>query len=356
MVVNMDETRLTPIAQIGEFLAAGSQLGFSAHGGDTERCAHIGRVLRRFDHPRRTNYDRGVLLAYLRHTHLRKSTGYQARRMRLTKSCAVCNPIGVRKAPRPNGHAGWVRIDTLHQGDLDGLKRVDHITCVDAMSQWQAQACVQGISEAFLSPVLALVIAQFPFQIEGFHSNNGFEHINGRVARMREKPGGERLTTAALAARLQVSEAALYRHFASKAQLYERLIEFIEQSEFSLINQIADVDAPPGGKAARVVAVLLKFGERNPGMTRVMVGDALVLENKRLQQRMNLFLDKIEATLRRVLYQVETPRVSPTPSVDAQVQASLLTAFAVGRLQRFARSGFKRLPSEHMEACLAGML
>lgn len=179
------------------------------------------------------------------------------------------------------------------------------------------------------------------------------------LAAMLEQPGAERVTTAALAARLEVSEAALYRHFASKAQMFEALIEFIEHSIFALVNQItADpVDATESRRQAlRILTVLLQFGEKNPGMTRVMVGDALVFENERLQQRMNLFFDKIEATLRRVLYQVETPDVSQTPTVDAQVQASLLTAFAVGRLQRFARSGFKRLPSEHLDACLARVL
>jgi hypothetical protein len=80
-----------------------------------------------------------------------------------------------------------VRIDTVHQGDLDGVKGVYHITCVDAVSQWQVQACVQGISEAFLLPVLALVIEQFPFEIEGFHSDTGSEYINGRVAKLLEK-------------------------------------------------------------------------------------------------------------------------------------------------------------------------
>jgi transposase InsO family protein len=93
----------------------------------------------------------------------------------------------VRKAPRPNGRAGWVRIDSVHQGDLDGIKGVYHITCVDAVSQWQVQACVQGISEAFLLPVLAMVIEQFPFQIEGFHSDNGSEYINHKVAKLLEK-------------------------------------------------------------------------------------------------------------------------------------------------------------------------
>ena len=86
-----------------------------------------------------------------------------------------------------NGRAGYVRIDTVHQGDLDGIKGVYHITCVDAVSQWQVQVCVQGISEAYLLPVLLLVITQFPFEIEGFHSDNGSEYINGRVAAMLEK-------------------------------------------------------------------------------------------------------------------------------------------------------------------------
>ena len=121
------------------------------------------------------------------------------------------------------------------------------------------------------------------------------------LATMLEQPGSERITTASLASRLEVSEAALYRHFASKAQMFEGLIEFIEQSVFSLVNQITEREAAGVGQAARVVAMLLQFGERNPGMVRVMVGDALVFENERLQQRMNLFFDKIEASLRQAL-------------------------------------------------------
>jgi TetR/AcrR family transcriptional regulator len=176
------------------------------------------------------------------------------------------------------------------------------------------------------------------------------------LAAMLEQPGADRVTTAALAARLDVSEAALYRHFASKAQMFEGLIEFIENAVFSLINQIVERETEGAAQAARTVGMLLQFGERNPGMVRVMVGDALVNEHERLQQRMNLFFDKIEATLRQSLRQATDASGSATPSVDAQVQASLLMAFAVGRLQRFARSGFKRLPSEHLEASLARML
>ena len=175
------------------------------------------------------------------------------------------------------------------------------------------------------------------------------------LAAMLEQPGAERVTTAALAARLEVSEAALYRHFASKAQMFEALIEFIEHSIFALVNQItADpVDATESRRQAlRILTVLLQFGEKNPGMTRVMVGDALVFENERLQQRMNQFFDKIEASLRQCLRLAGGDGVSATPTVDETVQASVMAAFAMGRLQRFARSGFRRLPTEHLEASL----
>ncbi len=176
------------------------------------------------------------------------------------------------------------------------------------------------------------------------------------LAAMLEQPGSERITTAALAAHLGVSEAALYRHFASKAQMFEGLIEFIEQSVFSLVNQITEREPAGVSQAARVIGMLLTFGEKNPGMARVMVGDALVHENERLQQRMNLFFDKVEASLRQSLREGAGPSASATPGADAQVLASVLTAFAVGRLQRFARSGFRRLPSEHLEASLGRML
>ncbi len=118
---------------------------------------------------------------------LRKSAGYKARRVSFNKTHPVRNNIGVRKAPRPNGRAGFVRIDSVHQGDEDGIKGVYHITCVDAISQWQVEACVQGISEAFLLPVLELVMQQFPFVIEGFHSDNGSEYVNHKVAKLLEK-------------------------------------------------------------------------------------------------------------------------------------------------------------------------
>ena len=178
------------------------------------------------------------------------------------------------------------------------------------------------------------------------------------LAEMLQQPGAERVTTAALAARLAVSEAALYRHFASKAQMFEALIDFIESSVFGLINQIGEREPAGRARAARIVAMVLQFGEKNPGMARVMVGDALVFEHERLQQRMNQLFDKLEAALRQGLRDgaPQAAEGALTPDADAQVTASVLTAFVAGRLQRFARSGFRRLPSEQLDACIARML
>jgi TetR/AcrR family transcriptional regulator len=172
------------------------------------------------------------------------------------------------------------------------------------------------------------------------------------LATMLEQPAQERITTAALAARLDVSEAALYRHFASKAQMFEGLLEFIEQSVFTLINHIVareDLEGPPGlRKAAAIVTMLVQFAEKNPGMARVMVGDALVFESERLQQRMNQFFDKVEASLKQCLRDAAVP--------DAGVRAAVLSAFVVGRLQRYVRSGFRQRASDQLDASLALLL
>ena len=178
------------------------------------------------------------------------------------------------------------------------------------------------------------------------------------LASMLEQPGADRVTTAALSAKLGVSEAALYRHFASKAQMFEGLIEFVEQSVFALVRQVTDREAAGPVQLARIVALILQFAEKNPGMARVMTGDALVFENDRLQERMNLLFDKLESALKQSLRECarQEGAQSDTPTVDAQVQASLLVAFMMGRLQRFARSGFKRLPSENLQPSLARVL
>ena len=177
------------------------------------------------------------------------------------------------------------------------------------------------------------------------------------LAGMLEQPGAERITTSALAAKLEVSEAALYRHFASKAQMFEGLIDFIEQSVFTLVNQIVERETVHGVRVRKLVAMVLQFAEKNPGMTRVMAGDALVFENERLQERMNQFFDKLETSIKQSLREEAAVLDNATaPTLDAQVRASVVTAFMIGRLQRFSRSGFKRLPSEHLDASLALVL
>ena len=176
------------------------------------------------------------------------------------------------------------------------------------------------------------------------------------LALMLEQPGSERVTTASLAAKLGVSEAALYRHFASKAQMFEGLIEFIEESVYHLVSQIVAREGEGMQKAQRMVAMLLQFAEKNPGMVRVMVGDALLLENDRLHQRMNHFFDRIESSLRQVIRESSWAQASSTPTVATQQRASLWVSFLIGRMHRFVRSGFKRLPTEHLEASLAQLL
>ena len=176
------------------------------------------------------------------------------------------------------------------------------------------------------------------------------------LATMLEQPGAERVTTSALAAKLDVSEAALYRHFASKAQMFEGLIEFIEQSVFTLVNQISDREPEPAARTRKLVVMVLQFSEKNPGLTRLMAGDALVFENERLQERMNQFFDKLESTLKQSMRDAAAAAGDATPSVSARVKASLITAFMVGRIQRFSRSGFRRLPSEYLDASLTALL
>ena len=162
------------------------------------------------------------------------------------------------------------------------------------------------------------------------------------LAQMLEAPKWERITTAALAARLDVSEAALYRHFASKAQMFEGLIEFIEQSVFTLANKIVEDEAHGAAQAVKTVEMLLAFAEKNPGMVRVMTGDALVGEHERLHARMNQFYDRLEATLKQSL------RVAQ--DVDAAARAGALTRYAIGALHQYAKSGFSKKPVEAFAA------
>ncbi len=175
------------------------------------------------------------------------------------------------------------------------------------------------------------------------------------LATMLEDPKGEKVTTAALAERLSVSEAALYRHFASKAQMFEGLIEFIETTIFGLINDIAERE-PSGLKQARsTVLMLLDFSQTNRGMTRVLIGDALVNENERLQERMNQLFERIESSLKQSFRLAVSENELPA-EFDAAARAALIVAYVIGRWHRFAKSGFRKLPSDGVEAQLLALL
>ncbi|MBU6488024.1 MAG: nucleoid occlusion factor SlmA [Burkholderiales bacterium] len=193
-------------------------------------------------------------------------------------------------------------------------------------------------------------------------------HILHTLAAMLETPKSEKITTAALAARLGVSEAALYRQFASKAQMFEALIEFIEATFFGLINQIAEKE-PNGVLQARAIGMmLLNFAGKNPGMTRVLTGEALVGEHERLAERVAHMLERVEASVKQCLrialmeaHQAEsegqavrtTPVSGPLPAdYDPAVRANLLVSYVVGRWHRYARSGFTRAPAEYADAQL----
>ncbi|RKP58574.1 nucleoid occlusion factor SlmA [Pararobbsia silviterrae] len=173
------------------------------------------------------------------------------------------------------------------------------------------------------------------------------------LAAMLESPKSEKITTAALAARLVVSEAALYRHFASKAQMFEGLIEFIEQTVFGLINQITSREENGVLQVRAIVTMLLGFAEKNPGMTRVLTGEALVGEHERLNERINQTIDRIEASIRQCLKLAVSANDPTLPSdYDAPLRANLATTFVLGRWQRYAKTGFVKAPGDHADAMI----
>ena len=174
------------------------------------------------------------------------------------------------------------------------------------------------------------------------------------LAEMLEQPKGDKITTAALARKLEFSEAALYRHFASKAQMFEGLIEFIESSVFGLINQIAERQSDGLAQARDIVGMLLNFASQNPGMTRVLIGDALVNEDERLQLRMNQFYDRVELALKQALKIAASEGTAH--EADTAARASLLVSFVLGRWHRYAKSGFKLDPARNAQLDLALLL
>ncbi len=175
---------------------------------------------------------------------------------------------------------------------------------------------------------------------------NRKQQILETLAGMLQTPKGEKITTAALAARLDVSEAALYRHFANKAKMFEGLIEFIESALFGVINKITTDETDGLKQVQLMLQTMLKFAERNPGMSRVLIGDALVNEDDVLQARINQLIDRLEASVKQSLRIAEAQGNQLT---DAGIAANTMISFVVGRWHAFAKSGFKRKPSDNLE-------
>jgi TetR/AcrR family transcriptional regulator len=175
------------------------------------------------------------------------------------------------------------------------------------------------------------------------------------IAAMLENPAGEKITTAALAAKLDVSEAALYRHFPSKARMFEGLIEFVENSLFTVVGQIAAEEENGLKQVELMVAAALRFAAKNRGLARVMAGDALVHENPRLQARINQLFERLEASLKQALKIAVAQDALPADR-ECAAQADLLVCHLLGRLQRYVKSGFKDDPLALWPAQKAALL
>lgn len=169
------------------------------------------------------------------------------------------------------------------------------------------------------------------------------QEILEALARELESNPGSRITTARLAASLGVSEAALYRHFPSKARMFEGLIDFAEEGVFTRINQILEEDRQTRQRCARILYLLLAFAERNPGLVRVLLGDALTGEHERLHERINAFFERLQTQLRQVLREAQL-RKDVELRVTPEVGAELLVIHAEGRMHQFLRSRYRVSP------------
>ncbi|QFU77630.1 nucleoid occlusion factor SlmA [Halioglobus maricola] len=175
------------------------------------------------------------------------------------------------------------------------------------------------------------------------------QQILEALAQMLEANPGNRITTAGLAKEVGVSEAALYRHFPSKSKMFEGLIEFIEDTLFSRINLILNEEATAAVRCEKMIVLLLAFTERNPGITRILTGDALAGETERLHIRVAQLFDRFETQLRQVIREAEM-REGLRPSIPLTAAANLMMATAEGRISQYVRSGFKRAPTEGWKA------
>lgn len=168
------------------------------------------------------------------------------------------------------------------------------------------------------------------------------------LARELEIHPGNRITTAALAKAVGVSEAALYRHFASKAKMFEALIDFAEESVFGLISRILEQESKADVRCGRIAQLLLGFAERNPGITRVLLGDALVGENERLRVRVAKFFDRVETQLKQLLREANLSE-GTRAAVSIDVAANHIMVLIEGRMSEYVRSNFERKPTRDIE-------
>jgi len=174
------------------------------------------------------------------------------------------------------------------------------------------------------------------------------EQILQSLASMLENPKAERITTASLAKAVGVSEAALYRHFPSKARMFEGLIEFVEETVFSRVNMIARSDEPALTQCQQILSLLLIFAERNPGISRIMTGSALTGEHERLRERVGQMFVRIDSQIKQILREAEV-KEGLKLSVFVPVAANLLLAITEGRIQQFVRSNYAIKPTENWE-------
>ena len=174
------------------------------------------------------------------------------------------------------------------------------------------------------------------------------QHILETLAQELENSPGQRITTASLARAVGVSEAALYRHFPSKARMFEGLIEFIEESVFGLINRILADVRDPAERCEKIMQLLLGFSARNPGISRILVGDVLNGENERLRARIVQFFDRIETQFKQILREAELAGALHN-GLPVAASANLLLAAAEGRMNQYVRSSFKRSPLQEWD-------
>ncbi len=176
--------------------------------------------------------------------------------------------------------------------------------------------------------------------------SNRRRQILEALAQELERRPGERITTARLAEVVGVSEAALYRHFPSKAKMFEALIEFAEESVFSLANKILSEDLEPAKRCERLLGMLIGFADKNPGIITVLTGDALVGEQQRLRARAAQFFDRVETQLRQILRDARQADPALLEPDAVSVVANLMMAVVEGRIAQFRRSGFSRSPAD----------